>query len=328
MVPQRCRMTRSVDALYSGFVSTLPIGLRALADDLPHVLGLAPATGFRWSEVFSHEVTLEAPALVAEAFPRLRTEVVRQAVLAHALSVIEAFGTDRILDGQIEGSPELHALLEHLREARCAVLEQVHPESGALARQADRETRSAIREERELLSQLGAATFGDYRRISLGKQAVGFPASIALAHAAGASEAQVEEVRRALAGTWLGLQFEDDAVDWEDDWRRGHGAWAVSLARRRLESVKEQRSDERPTEPDMIRRRVFSMRVLYLMLRAARQNYRATHLYSRVLGAARLSSWSGERVRRLDELLPLERKHAGYVVRASKLSAWAAEVLS
>jgi hypothetical protein len=321
-------MTRLVDALYSGFVNTLPIGLRALADDLPHVLGLAPASGFRWSDVFTHEVTLEAPALVAEAFPLLRPELVRQAVLAHALSVIEAFGTDRILDGQIEASPELHALLEHLREARCAVLEQVHSQSGALARQADRETRNAMREERELLSRLGAATFGDYRRISLGKQAVGFPASIALARAAGATESQVEEVRRALAGTWLGLQFEDDAVDWEDDWRREHGAWAVSLARRRLEAVKEQRSEERPTEPDMIRRRVFSMRVLYLMLRAARQNYRATHLYSRVLGAHRLSHWSGERIRRLDELLPLEQKHPGYVVRASKLSAWAAEVLS
>jgi hypothetical protein len=292
------------------------------------LLKLAPATGIRWSEVFSHEVTLEAPSLVAEAFPRLQSEIVRQAVLAHALAVIEVFGTDRILDGQVKGTPELYALLECLRETRCAVLEQVHPGSGATAREADRESQGAVREEHALLSQIGAASFGEYRRISLGKQAVGFPACVALAQAAGATESQVEEVRRALAGTWLGLQFEDDVVDWEDDWRRGRGAWAVSLARRRLEAVKEQRKDERPTEPDMIRRRVFNMRVLYMMLSAARRNYRSTRIYARILNARRLESWSAERVTRLDNLLPLESQHAGYVVRASKLSAWAAEVLS
>jgi hypothetical protein len=321
-------MTRPVDDLYSGFVNSLPVGLRALADDLPHALGLAPASGLRWSEVFSHRVTLEAPALVAEAFPRADAEMVRRAVLGHALSVIEAFGTDRVLDGQIPASPELYALLEHLRETRCAVLEKIHAGAGAVARQADLNTQQAIREEQTLLSEVGAATFAEYRRISLGKQALGFPASLALARAAGATESQVEEVQRALAGAWLGLQFEDDAVDWEDDWRRGHGAWAVSLARRRLESVKEQRSEERPTEPDMIRRRVFSMRVLYMMLQAARRNYRATQLYGRALGAKQLSSWSADRIRRLDELIPLEQKHAGYVVRASKLSEWAAQVLS
>ena len=48
------------------------------------------------------------------------------------------------------------------------------------------------------------------------------------------------------------MQFEDDAADWEDDWRRGGGAWAVSLARRRLETVKEKRSDEHPTEPERV----------------------------------------------------------------------------
>jgi hypothetical protein len=321
-------MNRPIDALYGGFVDALPAELRAVAGDLPHRLGLAPAAGIPWSEVFSHEVTLEAPALVAEAFPRASPDLVRRAVLAHALAVIEAFLTDRLLDGQIQSSPEILALSECLRRDRDLVLEQIWPGAASVAHRSDRETRDAITEERALLSELGAATFEEYQRISLGKQSIGFPASFALCRAAGATESQAEEVRRALAGVWLGLQFEDDASDWEDDWKRGEGAWAVSLARRRLEAVKQQRTDERPTEPDLIRRRVFNMRVLYLMLRRARHQYRTAWRYSRALGASRLSSWCSNRAERLTTLLPFEERHPGYVVRARKLAAWAAEVLS
>lgn len=321
-------MNHRVDALYRGFVNTLPLAMQPLAGSLPFALGLAPAKDISWGDVFKHEVTLAAPAMIAEAFPRVSADLVRRAVLAHTLAVIEAFGTDRILDGQIDQSRDLTSLLEHFRTARCEVLEQLWPGAGREARQADQEMRHAIEDERALVGQIGAATFDEYRRISLGKQSVGFTPSTALARAAGATESQLEEVKRALSGVWLGLQFEDDAGDWEDDWRRGHGAWAVSLARRRLELVKEEQGDERPTEPDMIRRRVFSMRVLYLMLLRARHQYRAARRYSRVLGANRLASWAAERTARLDALLPLEERYAGYVVRARKLSAWAAEVLS
>jgi len=135
-------------------------------------------------------------------------------------------------------------------------------------------------------------------------------------------------VRRTLSGVWLGLQFEDDAADWEDDWRRGGGAWAVSLARRRLEAVQEQRADESPTEPDLVRRRVHRMRVLYSMLRASRHQFRTAHRYARLLGAEPLVQWTEQRLTRLDDLLPLEARHAGYVVRAMKLAPWAREVLT
>jgi hypothetical protein len=321
-------MNRPIDALYSGFVNTLPAGLRPLASRLPHILGLAPTPDVLWSEVFSHEVTLEAPGLVAEAFPWADGDLVRRAILAHALSVIEAFTTDRLEDAQVRSTPEILALVEHLRSTRDAVVEQIRPGASRLARDADRQTQEAIREERSLLGCLGAASFDEYRRISLAKQAVGFPASLTFARAVGATESQLEEVRRALSGVWLGLQFEDDAVDWEDDWRRGQGAWAVSLARRRLEAVKEENAEERPTEPDLIRRRVFNMRVLYLMLRAARHQYRTAWRYARAGRFPRLAQWAERRAERLDRLLPLEDRHAGYVVRARKLAPWAAEVLS
>jgi hypothetical protein len=175
---------------------------------------------------------------------------------------------------------------------------------------------------------MAAATFGEYRRISLGKQAVGFPASVSLAIASGAAPPLVEQIKRVLIGASLGLQFEDDAGDWEDDWRRGGGAWAVSLARRRLEAVSVQTSDERPTEPDIVRRRVFKMRVLYLMLREARHQYRVAWRHARVAGMTTIARWAEQRQARLDDLLPLEDRHAGYVVRAIKLGSWAAEVLT
>jgi hypothetical protein len=249
-------------------------------------------------------------------------------VLAHALSVIEAFGTDRVMDRQVESTPDLSSLLSELRRARDTILDGVWPGSAAICQAADRETNEAIREERSLLSRISAVTFEEYRRISLAKQAVGFPASLALARAAGATPAQVEQIKRTLSGVWLGLQLEDDAGDWEDDWRRGTGAWAVSLARRRLETVKDQTADERPTEPDLVRRRVHRMRVLYSMLRSARHQYRTAWRYARSLGAEPLVTWTAQKLHRLDGLLPLEAKHAGYVVRALKLAPWASEVLT
>jgi hypothetical protein len=100
------------------------------------------------------------------------------------------------------------------------------------------------------------------------------------------------------------------------------------LARRRLESVQDQSADERPTEPDLVRRRVHRMRVLYSMLKGARHQYRAAWRYARSVGAEPLVDWTAQRVHRLDGLLPLEARHAGYVVRALKLAPWASEVLT
>jgi hypothetical protein len=317
-----------IDALYAGFVSSVPEKLRATARDLPHVLALSPGRGRSWSEVFGHPVTLVAPKLVAHAMPHAEPDKVRGAVIAHALSMIEALGRERIASRQLQPTPELSAVLAELRRARYAVLDGVWSEAPELARAADHETEQAFKEQTSLLRRLSAVSFEDYRRISLAKQAVGFPASVGLCLAAGANETQVELVRRALAGVALGHQFEDDAGNWEDAWRRGGGAWAVSLARRRLEAVREQSADERPTEPDLVRRRVHRTKVLYWMLRAARHQYRTAWRYARLLGAEPLVLWTEQRLARLDGLLPLEARHAGYVVRALKLAPWASEVLT
>jgi hypothetical protein len=317
----------SIDALYAGFVSSLPDKLRPIARDLPHCLAAKPGSG-SFSEVFGHPVTLEAPKLVAHALPHAEPERVRTAVIGHALSVIEASTREQLALRRLRQSSELTALCLELKRARDAVLDGVWPAASALARVADRETDEAVKEQNALLRRLSAVSFEDYRRISLAKHALGLPASVGLAYASGASGTEVDVVRRALVGMTLGRQFEDDAGDWEDAWRRGGGAWAVSLARRRLDAVRDQNAEERPTEPDLVRRRVHRTRVLYSMLRAARHQYRSAWRYARLLGAEPLMLWAEQRLRRLDGLLPLEARHAGYVVRAIKLAPWASEVLT
>jgi hypothetical protein len=327
-------MQHSIDALYSEFTATLPSSLVKLGTNLPYVLGLAPRKGVGWDDVFGHRVTLAAPELVSEGWraccsPEEIGERLRDGVLGHALSVIEAFASDRILDGQIVSTSELLMLLEEIRRARDRVLERVFPGATLACREADDATLQAIREERAVLGRLAAVSFQDYERVSLGKQAVGFPASVALLRALGASERSVTQAELALRGVWLGLQFEDDVVDWEDDFRRGGGAWPVSLARRRVTGSSSSREPHhRPTEPDMIRRRVLDSGVLYSMLAAARRQYRAAYRHARALRASTLADWALGRMRRLDELLPLEQRHAGFAVRSRQLAPFAAEILT
>jgi hypothetical protein len=312
------RALQLVDILYEVFVDTLHGPLADSARRLAHTLGLAPAPSIPWSEVFAHEVTLAAPALVADAMPHVPEPVVRDAILAHMLAVIEAFGTDRVEDGQIAPTPELMALLGQARRARDRALARVWPgpshPSLEFAR-ADRETIRAIETERVIVRSASGTTFGTYEAVSLGKQAVGFPASLALAFAAGWNGARRETLRRALASIWLGLQMHDDVVDWEDDFRRG-GAWASALARATGGS------------PHDARAHVLEARVLERMLSRARRHYRGARLRAAALGAGRLSAWAGTREGAVSQLLTAERTCAGYSVRAHALSAWAQEVLA
>ena len=60
-----------VDDLYEVFADRIGEPLASSARDLPRALALAPVS-VPWSRVFSHEVTLGAPALFAEAMPEVR----------------------------------------------------------------------------------------------------------------------------------------------------------------------------------------------------------------------------------------------------------------
>ncbi|WP_437986255.1 hypothetical protein [Sorangium sp. So ce117] len=240
-----------VDELYKAFWRTLPGMLHADAQGLAYTLGLSPSRDVPWSAVFSNEITLAAPALLAEAMPGVRGATVQDALLAHLLAVIEAFGTDRIKDKQVRPTWQLEAILAHARRARDEALRRVAPGVDDPAidfARADDATLFAIETERSLLASGGPAGFSRYYALSLGKQSVGFPASIALAHAAGWTAERREVLARLLSSVWLGLQLHDDVMDWQDDYQRG-GAWAVVLASElRSRAHEEPRAEERDRE--------------------------------------------------------------------------------
>ncbi len=302
----------SIDDLYERVVDSLPSSQRKLARSLPYVLKLAPVSSARWSDVFSHEVTLGAPGLVAQAFPQSSPEIVRAATLGHALSVIEAFGRDRIADGQVAGKDELlKALLDQLRAARNGALATYDPECERELALADRRTRVAIVEERNLLRAVAPVSFAEYERVSLRKQALGFPGSLTLARALDAGEVVVAKVQRMLEGVWLGLQIEDDVMDWEDDWRSG-GAWAVCLAA--ALPVRSRLSDEAGAA-DSARHLVFDRGVLRSMLERSMAQYRVAGSIGRELGALRLAEWAKTRELEARRAHPSREKHAGYSIR-------------
>ena len=158
-----------VDELFTTFTSTLPEALRPGARGLAHRLALAPNEDVPWSQVFGHEVTLTAPALVAEAMPSLGEGTVRDAVAAHTLALIEAFATDRIEDGQVDATADLVELLARVRAARDAAIARVAPGAGDPAldyARAERETLDAIHAERGIFARGDALDTARYRFMS------------------------------------------------------------------------------------------------------------------------------------------------------------------
>jgi hypothetical protein len=314
-----------VDDLYEAFADRIGEPLSDSARDLPRALRLAPQA-VPWSRVFSHEVTLGAPALIAEAMPHVNPAVVRDAVLAHALAVIDTFGTDRIEDEQIEGTPAVFAVLGQARRERDRAMVRLVRgaiPAGSDFRDADALTIRAIRRERAMLLSARPVDFETYETASLDKQFVGVVASVALARAAGWDERRCRAVRTTLENVWLGLQLSDDVVDWEDDLQRG-GAWAVCLMRDMAQA-----SSRRPVaHGESIRSQVLMSGVLHVMLVRARAHMRAARRRATALGARRLAAWAGAQEKRLDSLVTAEARSAGYAVRAHALAAWANEVLA
>ncbi len=313
-----------VDELYAAFASSLGGELAEHARDLPRALRLTPVRNAAWSTVFSHEVTLGAPALFAEAMPGVSAVAVREATLAHTLAVVEAFGTDRIEDGQIASSGGVLGVLECVRKERNAAWSRVlggNPRDSVVdPTAAEWVTSHAISTEKVLLSSSEPVGLRTYESIALAKQAAGLVASVALARAAEWSARQRLATRRTLESIALGLQMHDDVVDWEEDQARG-GSWVSALLRDRFEAPEDTR-DER------LRSRVLRSGVLGVLLRRARWHMRAAASRAEALGATRLASWARQREARLSALVDAESRSPGYTNRAHALSAWAAEVLA
>jgi hypothetical protein len=315
-----------VDELYEAFADRIGEPLADSARDLPRALSLAPIS-VPWSRVFSHEVTLGAPALFAEGMPGVRPPLLRNAVMAHLLAVVDAFGTDRIEDEQIHASPNVFAVLGQARRERDRAIARMF--GGAVPldcdfRAADSLTMRAIRGERAMLLSGRAVDIDIYEHSSLDKQCAGIIASVALARAAGWDDRRCRAVRSTLESVSLGLQLADDVIDWEDDMQRG-GAWAVCLMRG---ASRPAFPPQRPDRPESIRTQVLRSGVLGTMLSRACRHMRSARRRASVLGAQKLASWAGAQEARLRSLASAEEANAGYAVRARALAAWASEVLA
>jgi hypothetical protein len=312
---------KHIDSIWAAFCSTLPPDLQPEARVLARATGLAPLPEIAWSNVFKNEVTLAAPALFAVAMPLATPPMILAATTAHMLAVIEAFALDRQLDHQIAGGPQMHRLLTQVRAGRDRAIGELMPGEPSPYLDAEYDAVRAINTERLLLGKGVALGFADYARLSLGKQAVAFPASVALARAAGWGDRRQRAVRNVLRGIVLGLQYHDDVVDWEDDWRNG-GAWAVNLCRGRGFGVAGE-----SVELEVLRREVHASGVLANMMKLAKRRYREAQRLAARLGAQALSHWALEQEAAATGLAERESHSAGYVLRAHKLSNWAMEVL-
>lgn len=311
-----------VDELYSDFCTSLPLAMREHAQALPFLLGLAPRALLPWSAIFNHEMTLAAPLVIADAMPEARPDQIRQATLGHMLAIIEAFGTDRIEDGQVQSTPELVHLLSKVRLARNQAVYALNPsrdETDSDCELAESATATAIAAERELLSSQTGVSFTIYELVSSGKQTVGLPASLALASTAGWNTRKKQALRTMLLDVWLGLQLHDDVVDWQDDERRG-GSWVKALA------SSAQGGGPLWSSSRHLLHFILQSGVLAKLLRRSARHFRRARRIAQGLGARKLSAWAAERERHLTHLAHHERISPGYTDRDRVLSRWARTV--
>lgn len=311
-----------VDDLFSEFCGTLSGSLRDEAHRLAWTLGLAPEPKIPWSRVFSHEVTLGAPALFAEGMSRVPKDAVHSALAAHAFGVIEAMGVDRIADGQARSTQALGSVLSALRSARDEHLVRCAGRADAveLAARAGAELGRALAAERQWLARPEGADFVSYARISEQKQAPGLVATVVLAERAGWDPFQIAMARRALLDIALALQSYDDVVDWEEDAQSGR-SWAVAISR----NVRFLPAAEELGSP---RASLHASGVLVRLLRWSRIRFRASARRAVVVGARRLAAWAEQRAMTLLPMAEREERCAGYLHRARALAPWAHAVLA
>jgi hypothetical protein len=317
-------LTVDIDAIWTAFCTTLPVDLQMEARVLARGMGLVPLPAIPWSRVFKHEGTLAAPALLAAAMPRVTREMVMTATTAHMLAVIDAFAVDRMLDRQAAATPEMLRLLAHVRGERDRAIRELTGRRTSPYLDTEYEAVCAINTERLLLQHGTALSFSDYSKLSLAKQAVAFPAPLALAKAAGWDSRRQRAAHHLLQASVLGLQLHDDAVDWEEDWLAG-GAWAVSLSYSR--GIRNRVPRERKADLEAIRHQVYQSGVLANMMKLARWRYREVRRLATWLEVHTVSTWARAQEATAAELAERESSSAGYVVRARQLSGWASEVL-
>jgi hypothetical protein len=307
------KLVELIDDLYEAFAGRLGPALSASARDLPRALRLAP-TARPWSRVFPDEIVLGAPALFTESLPGVPSSLIHDAVLAHMLAVIDAFGMARIEDERIEASPHVFAVLGHVRRERDRAMMRLYsrtPFADTDFRAADAMTIRALRRERAMLKSAYPVDVELYERTLVGKRCSGFLASVALVRIGGLGPRGCRAVRATLESAAMGLQICDDVEDWQADLNRG-GAWAMCLMRG---APAPPHSGKHSRRRGGVRAELVESGVLERMLVRARLHMRAVRRRAAALGAQRLAGWAAAQQMRIDVLMAAENEHAGSTTR-------------
>jgi hypothetical protein len=307
------KIAELVDDLYEAFTRGIGPALSPTSRDLARALRLAPSAR-PWSRVFPHEIVLGAPALFGPSLAGVPSSLTRDAVLAHMLAVIDSFGIARVEDERIEASPQVFAVLGHVRRERDRAMARLFsrtPFADTDFRAPDAATIRALRRERTALKSACPADFEVYERTLVGKRACWFLASVALARIGGLGPRGCRGVRATLESACKALQIADDVVEWEADLDRG-GTWATCLMRGTLAPPHSGRHSKRGITARMA---VLESGVLERMLLRARTHMRAARRRASALGAERLACWAADQESRLESLLSAEAECAGSAAR-------------
>ena len=263
------------------------------SENLRRSVGLRSAD-VTWPRSFAPLVSLYA-LLQAEPFLARLPVAARQACLPHLLLLVHTFVEDRHLDGQ---RPATRGELLFSKQLFCdgqSLLRAVADDASWAQTCIDRAAETYGRS--ELFSFRTNGSVEDWQNV---RAAVAGRAKLAgltaecLLRLAGASDDQLAAANAAFDGLVVGLQWEDDLVDWRDDvathsdnlllWRLG------------------QATGEVPATPEEVARAFDANGITTQAIAAARVEWTAAAALQRDLGATQLAGLIEDRIARLEAL--------------------------
>ncbi len=323
---RRVRSEKLIDSVFDEFSSLLGDGLREAAEELPELLEMAPA-GTAWSSIYAHPLPLAAPACVADPRKSLPEPIVREAVKAHMMAVIEAVVRERREIGAIKMTRRLEDLLVQFRLYRDRAAANIPGNGGAPSAAFDfalQHLEQVLSLEAQLHEDQGPANLAVYERFAAGKHAPWLPASDLLAQACGWPRARRLQLRELIVAVGVGWRAYADVVEWEA--AETHGvSWAVLLAR----GLSANKGDGgKATLGSSVRREVLESGALVLLLQRAHHHLKAAAKLAKGLEIEELAQWAATQAAAFGELRRAEREYPGYAVRAKALRAWLHEVVT
>lgn len=234
-VEASCRA--AIDQAYASFLAELPATLVTAAERLPRWLGLASRGDVGWSEVFDDLPILGLPCffLTDTTTVEVAEDIRICAQRAHLFALIAARITGAIDTDAIELDGELEALLGAIERERNRALAELRlrgADRNLNFSLPEREVRSALAEEREVLAGRAPASVAAYLAVSTAKQSLAFPATLAAVSVSVAATdldcKVLTEVYDVVLGSMLGVQIRTDVEAWLEAPRSS--SWVTALS--------------------------------------------------------------------------------------------------